>query len=246
MKTTLSIILASAALATAGEVESKPFTCKKADAAYCASDKSLDTDIILRCTSIGTVPQPGRCSNNLAGEPPIGSGNGGRCWQSSPTAGDAACEKNCIVYAPAGSFPLPISVCTPTYTASSTTTKPTSSTTTTKSTTKSTSTKAPTTTTTAPPTTKTTTKTKTKSSDGTTTTRTYTHTTDDCTTGTYTKTKTKSWTTDHHHSTSTTKVWPTKTTTTARPPPVTAGAAVNGVVARGVVGVVAVVGGLLL
>lgn len=63
MKTTFSILLVSAALATA-QVKSNPdgtFTCPKANASYCASDKSLDTDIIFRCT--GTSAQAGRCGN---------------------------------------------------------------------------------------------------------------------------------------------------------------------------------------
>ncbi|KAK0741151.1 hypothetical protein B0T18DRAFT_432320 [Schizothecium vesticola] len=238
MKTTFSILLASAALATA-QVKSNPdgtFTCTKPNASYCASDKSLDTDIIYRCT--GTSAQPGRCGNNLAGEPPLGSANGGRCWQSSPTAGDAACEKNCVVYAATGSFTLPAAVCTPTYTAS--TAAPTTTVTFINPGPGSTTTKSGAATTTitfinpGPGGT-------TKSGSGTTT-RTFIHSTggdEDCST---------SGTWGGHGEPTTVSsfvtVAPTKTGS-VRPPPVTAGAAVNGV-AKGVVGVMAVVGGLLL
>ncbi|KAK0614167.1 hypothetical protein B0T14DRAFT_298369 [Immersiella caudata] len=111
----LALALASAGLASAQAVygADSTFTCTKPNAAYCAGS-SLGTDIIIRCN--GTVGQPGRCGNNLAGQPPLGSG-GALCYQTSPEAGDAACEKNCVVYAPSSSFTLPASLCTPTYTA---------------------------------------------------------------------------------------------------------------------------------
>jgi len=110
-----AVILALAAAATA-QVSYDPgngtFTCDVADMNYCASE-SLQTDIIIRCS--GTVGQPGRCTNNLAGQPPLGV-QPARCWQSSPTAGDAACEKNCVVYGVSTTFTLPASECTPYYT----------------------------------------------------------------------------------------------------------------------------------
>ena len=62
MKTTLSLLLASAALGTA-QLKTNPdnsLTCTKPDAAYCAGD-SLATDIIVRCA--GTAGTAGRCSN---------------------------------------------------------------------------------------------------------------------------------------------------------------------------------------
>jgi len=130
MKSIISITVASAALATA-QVTYNPdgtYTCDKPNVAYCAGD-SLGTDIIIRCNST-SAGQPGRCSNNVAGYPPLGA-SPALCYQSSPTAGDAACEKNCVVYAASSSFTLPSSLCTPTYTASSSTTSPTSTTTTT-------------------------------------------------------------------------------------------------------------------
>jgi hypothetical protein len=117
MKSIIALTLASAGL-TSAQVTYGPegtFTCTKPGAAYCAGD-SLGTDIIIRCN--GTVGQPGRCGNNLAGQPPLGSG-GALCYQSSPEAGDAACEKNCVVYAPSSTFTLPASLCKPTYTATS-------------------------------------------------------------------------------------------------------------------------------
>ncbi|KAJ4306165.1 hypothetical protein N0V88_000961 [Collariella sp. IMI 366227] len=109
MKTTsiLGAVLASAAAASAQvKYENGKYTCEKANVAYCAGD-SLGTDIIIRCNA-DKVGQPGRCS-----DPAL-------CWQSSPTAGDAACAKNCVVYAGDKIFTLPIEVCKPTYTATST------------------------------------------------------------------------------------------------------------------------------
>ncbi|KAL2132469.1 hypothetical protein VTI74DRAFT_3775 [Chaetomium olivicolor] len=120
MKTTsmLGAILASAAIASAQvKYEDGKYVCEKANVAYCAGD-SLGTDIIIRCNA-DKVGQPGRCSDNLAGQPPLGV-KPALCWQSSPTAGDAACEKNCVVYATDKTFTLPTEVCKPTYTASST------------------------------------------------------------------------------------------------------------------------------
>lgn len=70
----------------------------------------MGTDIIIRCNANGKG-QPGRCTNNLAGQFPFGV-NPSSCWQSGATAGDAACEKNCVVYATLP-FVLPLSVCRP-------------------------------------------------------------------------------------------------------------------------------------
>jgi hypothetical protein len=79
---------------------------------FCAGD-SLGTNIIIRC--VNGVAGPGNCNDNLDGEPPMGL-NPTLCYQSSATAGDAACSKNCIVYG-ATEFTLPN--CVPYYTASS-------------------------------------------------------------------------------------------------------------------------------
>lgn len=75
--------------------QTNQYDCAGANANYCASG-SLEGDIIIRCNG-SSVGQPGRCTDNLAGEPPLGV-NAALCWQSSDTAGDAACEKDCIVY----------------------------------------------------------------------------------------------------------------------------------------------------
>ncbi|KAK3301318.1 uncharacterized protein B0H64DRAFT_438402 [Chaetomium fimeti] len=111
MKTTSVLILASAALASAQvKFEDGKYICEKADAAFCAGD-SMGTDIIIRCNG-DKIGVAGRCSNNLAGQPPIGN-HPALCHQSSPTAGDAACEKNCVVYPGSGEpFTLPASECT--------------------------------------------------------------------------------------------------------------------------------------
>ncbi|KAK1754642.1 hypothetical protein QBC47DRAFT_222782 [Echria macrotheca] len=125
MKNIISFVFASAAVVSAQVTYNSTdgtFTCAVADKNYCAGD-SLGTDIIIRCT--GTKGQPGRCTDNLAGEPPLGV-QPALCYQSSPTAGDAACEKNCVVYG-ASVFTLPASVCTPYYTATSSIASSTSS-----------------------------------------------------------------------------------------------------------------------
>ncbi|PNH40096.1 hypothetical protein VD0004_g6843 [Verticillium dahliae] len=113
MKAAASIILAASALATAQVTYNETtgvFTCAEPNVAYCAGD-SLGTDIIIRCNG-ASIGQPGRCTNNLAGQPPIGV-NPALCFQTSKTSGDAACEKNCIVYPEDGSkpFTLPADQC---------------------------------------------------------------------------------------------------------------------------------------
>jgi hypothetical protein len=116
MKTTALILAASAALTSAQVTYNNgTYTCAKPNAAYCAGS-SLGTDIIIRCDANGKG-QPGRCTDNLAGQPPLGV-QPALCWQTSETSGDAACEKNCVVYAPT-TFTLPKPTCTPFYTASS-------------------------------------------------------------------------------------------------------------------------------
>ncbi len=94
MKATFFALAASATLASAQVTVNSTtgaFTCTKPNSAFC-SGNSLGTDIIIRCNALGQG-QPGRCGDNLAGEFPQGVG-GALCFQSSPTAGDAACEKN--------------------------------------------------------------------------------------------------------------------------------------------------------
>jgi len=115
MKTaTLLLAAAAAAVAHASEGQAPgpdtKYNCAKPNANYC-----MGGDIILRCdaNSIGT---PGRCSDNVAGYPP--AGGVAECHQSSKEAGDAACEKNCVVYAAQSSFTLPASQCTPSASAS--------------------------------------------------------------------------------------------------------------------------------
>ncbi|ERF75497.1 hypothetical protein EPUS_08311 [Endocarpon pusillum Z07020] len=83
------------------------FVCAVSDANYCAGD-SLSTNIIIRCT--GTEGQPGNCNDNLAGIPPVGVKSSATCYQSSPSAGDAACSFDGNVYPEddgSGPFPVP-------------------------------------------------------------------------------------------------------------------------------------------
>lgn len=88
MKTSAILFVAAAALASAQAPPegTNKVNCAKPNATYC-----LGGDIILRCdgSSVGTA---GRCSDNVAGYPPLGGV--AECYQSSETAGDAACQKN--------------------------------------------------------------------------------------------------------------------------------------------------------
>ncbi|KAL1297260.1 hypothetical protein AAFC00_004819 [Neodothiora populina] len=112
---TLSNIVSLAALSLAQiTVHSDgSYSCAIANAAYCAST-TLNNNIIIRCTN--GVGQAGNCNDNLAGEYPVGV-KWAPCWQSSPTAGDAACSKNGTVYPESGvnyndttPFPIPGSI----------------------------------------------------------------------------------------------------------------------------------------
>ncbi|KAB5572634.1 hypothetical protein GE09DRAFT_1217184 [Coniochaeta sp. 2T2.1] len=118
----LITVLATAAVATAQvTVDNGTYICAKPNVAYCAGD-SMKTDIIIRCNS-EMRGQPGRCSDNLAGEPPVGV-RPALCYQTDNVKGDAACEKNCIVYGGSGNgagiFTLPASICTPEFSATGT------------------------------------------------------------------------------------------------------------------------------
>ncbi|KAF1351032.1 hypothetical protein BDV97DRAFT_368711 [Delphinella strobiligena] len=130
----ISILVASAAALCAAQDPSVitvhpdgSYTCTVQNAAYCAGT-SLDSNLIIRC--VNGSGQVGNCDDNLAGEAPDGV-NFSPCWQSSPTAGDAACSKNGTVYPDSGSdaiynctapFPVPGSVVTSAGSASGTTT----------------------------------------------------------------------------------------------------------------------------
>lgn len=234
MKNAAILAVASAALASA-QVTYYPngtYYCSKPNAAYCAGD-SLGTDIIIRC--YGHVGQPGRCSNNLVGQPPVGV-YPALCWQPSADSGEAACEKNCVVYGSSGNFPgtftLPPDVCTPTY-------HPTTTTTPHQTTTHPHHTTYPTTT-----------KTHTYIHSNTTKTYTYTHTKGpyhNGTTITYSKTtKTYPHTTETYSDTTVTIPPTTATGTETAPPVSTAGAALNRGGAMGALAAVGVVVGYLL
>ncbi|TIC92587.1 hypothetical protein CH35J_010464 [Colletotrichum higginsianum] len=112
MKTSATLVLAASALASAQVTynsTTNEYVCSRPNSAFCAGD-SFGTSIIIRCDANGRG-QPGSCTNNLAGQFPVGV-QPALCWQSQPQAGDAACEKNCVVYADRP-FRLPAAVCTP-------------------------------------------------------------------------------------------------------------------------------------
>ncbi|KAK5987074.1 hypothetical protein PT974_11192 [Cladobotryum mycophilum] len=113
MKTSSIIVATTAALvsAQAPPEGTNKISCAKPNANYCYGG-----DIIIRCdaNAIGTA---GRCSDNVHGYPPLGGL--AECFESAKEAGDAACQKNCVVYAQP-SFTLPASECKPSYTATPT------------------------------------------------------------------------------------------------------------------------------
>lgn len=99
--TTIVAFAASATIVRAQAVFNQStgqFSCSIPNGNFCASD-SLQASIIIRCTN--GVGYAGNCNDDEAGEPPLGV-NYAPCWQSSPTAGNAACMKNCIVHPDAG------------------------------------------------------------------------------------------------------------------------------------------------
>lgn len=114
MRTAVLLLASSAALATAQATYDEAtgqWRCAKPNAAFCAGD-SFGTDIIIRCNASG-VGQPGRCSNNLSGQPPAGV-KSALCYQPDALSGEAACVKNCIAYYDDGHAQLlPASICTP-------------------------------------------------------------------------------------------------------------------------------------
>ncbi|KAG5919727.1 hypothetical protein E4U61_000613 [Claviceps capensis] len=96
------------AIASGGPPAGALVNCAKPNANYC-----LGGDGILRCGA-DSIGIQGRCSDNVAGYPPFGGM--ASCQESSELAGDAACVKNCVVYA-AQPYTLPAHKCTPSYTA---------------------------------------------------------------------------------------------------------------------------------
>ncbi|KFA66382.1 hypothetical protein S40285_09895 [Stachybotrys chlorohalonatus IBT 40285] len=85
-----------------------PVACAQANATYC-----FGGGIILICdeNSLGT---PSYCSELLEGYPPYGGM--ADCWESSDVAGDASCQKNCVVYSD-DPFTLAADECRPSHTA---------------------------------------------------------------------------------------------------------------------------------
>jgi hypothetical protein len=111
MKTAIVAFATSLAVAHAQggpEPGDVPINCAQANANYC-----FGGDIILRCDENG-MGLRGRCSANLVGYPP--SGGSATCWESSVEAGDAACQKNCVVYADEP-FTLSTDECEPSHSA---------------------------------------------------------------------------------------------------------------------------------
>lgn len=124
MKNAAIVGLLAAAASAQVTYDNGTWTCAEPNTAYCAGD-SLTQNIIIRCDE-KCQGQPGNCNDNLAGQPPLGVSYS-RCWETSDKSGDAACEKNCIVYA-SSPFTLPASQCTasPVGTSTSTSTHTTS------------------------------------------------------------------------------------------------------------------------
>ncbi|KAI6328603.1 hypothetical protein MCOR29_002609 [Pyricularia oryzae] len=83
--------------------------CLKPGGSFCLGD-SLATDFIVKCDDKG-VAQVSSCCDLLAAKFPLDAP--GTCWQTSPSSGDAVCEKNCIAYCGSDTFVLPTQHCTP-------------------------------------------------------------------------------------------------------------------------------------
>ncbi|GAB7340327.1 hypothetical protein MBLNU457_6779t1 [Dothideomycetes sp. NU457] len=118
MKVTTTLSMMSLAALSAAmpqfqvsENATNTFICTKKTglAAYC------DGDIIIRCNN--GVGHAANCNDNLANQPPFGDNGLAGCYQSSESAGDAACTKAGLVYPSSGSgavnynntmpFPIP-------------------------------------------------------------------------------------------------------------------------------------------
>ncbi|KAF4626778.1 hypothetical protein G7Y89_g11382 [Cudoniella acicularis] len=108
-----AILVAAAAVASAQFTigPTGAITCtENPNGSYCVGDSLVGTFIVQCSNGVGTA---GNCIDLTASKPPINQYYG-PCYQSSPTAGDAVCSKDCIGYGAYGSFPLPASAgCVP-------------------------------------------------------------------------------------------------------------------------------------
>ncbi|KAI9893946.1 MAG: hypothetical protein M1814_005499 [Vezdaea aestivalis] len=98
MKSSILAFAASAALVSAQATfnqDTKEFNCAMPGGSYCAGD-SLATNVIIRCNN--GKGQAGNCADNLSGVAPAGNKAEAKCYQSSNTAGDAACSWQGQVY----------------------------------------------------------------------------------------------------------------------------------------------------
>lgn len=109
MRTTGLLVVAAAVAAHANYVEKDwEYVCEQPNASYC-----LGGDIILRCDAYGKGT-PGRCSDNIpAGYPPVGGV--ASCYEKPGTHGEAACEKDCVVYYTGAPYTLPAELCHPSH-----------------------------------------------------------------------------------------------------------------------------------
>jgi len=106
-----SIALASSVLISAVSAQvsynsaTDTWTCpNNSNGSFCASDSLLSPVVILCDNGVGT---PGNCIPHAWNRPPIDVYYS-QCYQSSETAGDAACAKSCMVYPDSGlPFPVP-------------------------------------------------------------------------------------------------------------------------------------------
>ena len=113
MKTVASLLVVGAAIVSATDSVSSiasqmvGIQCHEPNGNYCAGD-SLKANIIVTC--VNSVPTPSNCNDNLASLDPKGVKTSATCYQSSLTAGDAACAFNGKAY-PAGKaeFDIPTS-----------------------------------------------------------------------------------------------------------------------------------------
>ncbi|KAK3403128.1 hypothetical protein B0T20DRAFT_328803, partial [Sordaria brevicollis] len=87
--------------------------CSLPDGSYCAGG------LLVRCDGIYPLPAV-NCNDELIGAVPVGNDGRASCWQEDANTGNAACQKNCVVYARPEPFPLGADECTPYFPATTT------------------------------------------------------------------------------------------------------------------------------
>ncbi|CEJ94663.1 hypothetical protein VHEMI10180 [[Torrubiella] hemipterigena] len=118
MKTAALFLAAAAATLAAAEPQKAmpsgtKINCARPNGSYCMGD-----DTILKCDG-NAEGMPMKCADDIMAMSPSAKGGAATCRESSKEAGDAACMKNCVVYASPSKYTLGPDQCTPSSPASS-------------------------------------------------------------------------------------------------------------------------------